>query len=146
MIKRVVIALISIVTLSLNSCKNLEDKFTVQYANGNVHYQASSFGLQLFIPVALISDQANIQTVYFKSRKTTDVTQTEDYFIVNFKNSRVRVMHSDPTKEIGNSVPTITKPPCKLDKDEALVAYIVAEDKVALRIKDIQQQSVATPQ
>ena len=111
---------------SCGSNKNLQEDIPAQF--GEVYYNYTSEGIQLYIPVVSIQDERiSLEAVYFHGMKSPLLQSEErsNLYVAKFRmGSKDMVMHEDPKKEYGNQAPQMPEEsPVKIGNDEALLVF-----------------------
>jgi len=123
--------------VSLSGCANgkkLQEEAPVafQQAYYTIHLaqdDSNASRMNLFIPAKDVDQsQVKLDSVYFRGRSAELVKddQQADLYVGYFEmagRNKDFVMHRDPEKEFGNTVPVLEKIPFDLKADEAVVVY-----------------------
>lgn len=140
--------------ISLSSCANgkkLQEEAPVAFepAFYTIHLaqdDSNASRLNLYIPTkGLDQQEVSLDSVYFKGRKA-ELIRTEQeadlyvaYFDIQGKDKDF-VMHADPRKEYGNTVPVLEKIPFDLEAGEAVVVFIKNGKPGYYKLKGIEER------
>lgn len=151
-------SLLSVIMLiafsSCSSSQKLEQKtpFIVQKPIAQNWYGGrpeSGNGIKVSFTVKNMPEGVSLDSLYFRGMKaaittesTSDAVTCVANFVIKPDQKSDMVMHSDPKKEFGNTIPKPKhKIPFKLKEDEAVLKYIEGNTEKFFKISGIVQKA-----
>ncbi|WP_340076115.1 hypothetical protein [Leptobacterium sp. I13] len=123
----------------------INEVYSEEWVNGT---QGGGYGVNIHAYLFEIAENVVIDSLFYDGMGTKLEEQKVDkglYFLAwylkeNYKKPDL-IMHEDPKKEVGNTVPvTHKKIPFELEKDEAVISYIENGNKNYYKIKGIKKK------
>jgi len=147
-----IIPALALIMMSFSQCSSAQfDKkapatITESFYQDWVGGRPGSKGTLVTIKMQAPEKEMVFDSIYFngktvklgKSINENEITLTGNFMIITKPNDLI--MHADPKEEFGNKAPQVTKKiPFELQKDEAVVSYIIKNKKRYFKLSGIKK-------
>jgi len=150
--KLLLIPILVIITMSFMQCssaqldKKIPVKITEAFYQDWVGGRPGSKGTLVSIKLNNPDTKMTFDSIYFNSKAVklqSNLIENELTLKGNFKvitKPNDMIMHADSTKEYGNTAPKLaSKVPFELEKDEAVISYIINDKKRYFKVENIKK-------